>query len=202
MKTDTVFIDVDDLHCEKQIIDLLVPVYEALASGPIEEDPKALRGRPMITAYTIPNRMGSVKTLTRMFPWLVFGIHGFEHTMCECLCWTKPMAVAFMKRALEMGYAKVFKPPNWECHTEIEEACLELGLILHHHETYRPTVQGLCCYPGPPAIRTGLRHKNIHTHIVKNPVTDYIDGHPDFRPEKLKKWVHAVDISKVAVVIP
>ena len=198
----TVFIDVDDLWRREQITDLLVPVYNSLCYGHTEQDLEDGRPGPVVTAYAVPNRLGPVKELREEFPWLIFGIHGFEHTPCECQCWTKEMAVAHMERALAMGYDPVFKPPHWVCHREIEEACLQLHIALHHHESYRPVTPGLWCYPGVPGLESGTRHTNLHTHIVKNPATDYIETHPEFRAEKLRKWDEAVDISRVSVVIP
>jgi hypothetical protein len=171
------FVDVDDLWSEQQITDLLLPLREAI--GP----------RFHVTAFTIPNKFGPVHKVTHEYPWITFAIHGFEHTFAECRSWHSEVALARLEAALEMGYAKVFKPPNWVCDIETEIACRDLGVILHHHKEYEPKAPGLQCYPGPRKKRPLLpEHKNLHTHIVRNPATDFITEVKDFRPERLKKY--------------
>ena len=83
-----------------------------------------------------------------------------------------------------MGYEDLFKPPNWVLDVELEEACFEMGVLLHHHLSYKPQTKGLHVFPG-----FNHRHEKpfgtVHTHILNNPATDFIKDHPGFRPEVL-----------------
>ena len=134
-----------------------------------------------VTLYSVPNRLGQVFDLTQDHPWATFAIHGFEHTHFECLTWTYDEACRLLDLSLSMGYAPIFKAPNWVLDVETEQACKTLGIILHHHETYRPATTGLRCY------RAGgnRQHHNLHTHISPNASTDWIGIHPGFSPNAL-----------------
>lgn len=184
-------LDADDLWCEQQIIELLLPLREAVGE------------HFRFTAYAIPNRLGPVHQLRRTYPWLTFAIHGFEHSFAECLSWHSELATARLERALDMGYDPVFKAPNWLCDIETETACKQLGVILHHHKTtYEPATPGLFTYPGPRKKRwQATEHDNFHTHLLRNPVTDFITDHRDFEPERLKAVGQFLAIPEVAVEV-
>lgn len=164
-------VDVDDLIEEQQIQDLLMPLRFAVP---------ALR----VTAYAVPNRLGPVDGLKKRYPWITFGIHGFEHTFAECRAWTSDLTEALIGASLEMGYDRVFKAPNWILDSEVEEALAKLRVTLHHHEDYKPSAAKLYVYPmGKPS-----NVKSVHTHLIKNPATDHISEHPGFTPDALGKF--------------
>ena len=167
-------VDLDDLWCEDQIAELIVPLRNDYG--------ESFR----VTAYTIPNKMGPVHEVKKKYPWITFGIHGYEHTFAECRSWTDELAEELIRQALAMGYDPVFKPPNWVCDVDTEIACERLKVLLHHHENYIPQTQGLWCYPGPVKLRsTAPEHRNLHTHLQKNPVTDWIRDCAAFK----ESWV-------------
>ena len=167
-------VDVDDLICEEQIVDLLLPLRKKLPEF-------------RVTAYAVPNKLGPVKALKVRYPWITFGIHGWEHTPFECLAWSSTDTERNVMRALAMDYDPIFKAPNWELHDEIVEGCAAVGVVLHHHQDWTPpTRYGCRLFPGPvPRPRT---YANVHTHILRNPVTDYIADHPGFQAENLLMW--------------
>lgn len=175
-KVHSVLYDVDDLWCENQIVDYLVPLYEA--------NP-AFR----VTAYSIPNKLGPVTALREKYPWIVFAQHGWEHVPFECRTWTEDDAEWYIKRALEMGYAKLFKPPNWTWDDETMKVIERLGLTFHHHpedKQIEKWVGRALLYPGPKASRTKI--PNFHTHIHANPVTDHISTHRAFTAQRVKEF--------------
>lgn len=172
MKTPLTFVcDADDLWDPSQIETLLCPIKSAIPDF-------------RITLYSIPNKLGPVHDLVKEYPWILFAIHGWEHTHFECLTWTAEDTVRFVEQALDMGYSPLFKPPNWQMDFLIEEALLSKAVALHCHESYTPTCPGLQFYRGPS--KTLPRHVNLHSHITPNPATDDISSHPGFRPENLK----------------
>lgn len=167
-------VDVDDLYCEAQILEHLLPRYEQVPGF-------------QVTAYTIPNLMGPVHDLSKKYPWITFAQHGTEHTFGECRSWTSDFAVAQLELGASLGYAPLFKPPQWICDKELEEACVTRGVILHHHVSYHPKAKGLRCYPGSSLGRR-QRAQPVHTHITKNPSTDFIEDHPGFTIEALRAY--------------
>ena len=174
-------VDVDDLFQEEQITEHLVPLRNAVPT---------LR----VTAYAIPNKLGSVATLRGRYPWITFGIHGFEHTPFECRAWTQTHAEDLIAQALSMGYNAIFKPPNWIFDVETEVACRNLGVVLHHHARDLPVTAGLRHYSGAQSAP----HAYIHTHITENPATDFIKYHPGFRVESLQNFDGFVDPQDLA----
>ena len=171
---DTAVVDVDDLYCEDQITRWLVPLHDAVPSL-------------VVTAYTIPNKLGPVHALRDLYPWLVFAIHGHEHSQFETRAWTDLLASRYIDLALEMGYAPLFKAPNWLEEPVLEEVCAALSVVLHHHDTYTPKAVNLRAFPGPPGKST---FESVHTHIVRNPSTDFIEGHAKFTPAYLAQFAH------------
>lgn len=166
-------VDVDDLWTEQQILDHLLPLKEAVP-------------QLVVTAYAIPNRLGPVHELKARYPWIVFAQHGWEHTFCECLEWTKEKATALLLKGREMGYEALFKPPNWQFDDDLLHALSDTGTALHHHRKAR-----IVGWPGGRywGERPGGRsHTNLHTHIEQNPVTDFIATHPGFQPGELAKF--------------
>jgi len=166
-------VDVDDLHCEDQIVEHLLPRKEAVPGL-------------VVTAYAIPNRLGPVHDLKGKYPWITFAQHGFEHTFCECLEWTADKARALLTRGRELGYAPLFKPPNWRFDNELLQAMSELDIALHHHR--KASIVG---WPGRRywgERKGGTSHTNLHTHIEQNPATDFIATHADFSIESLLKF--------------
>lgn len=164
-------VDVDDLISEDQIIEYLVPIKKKVPDF-------------QLTCYTVPNKFGPVSpNLRERYPWIEFGIHGFEHTPFECLTWSDDQAMRIIKEARAMGYHNIFKPPNWTLHEEIVDACKFTETILHHHDKEQYKLAGLWCFPGP--IPRPRAYAPLHTHILKNPVTDHITNHPGFLPENL-----------------
>jgi hypothetical protein len=166
-----VVVDFDDLLSEDQIIEYLLPLKKA--------NPKLV-----CTVYAVPNYLGPVHDLKIKYPWIKFGIHGFQHTHFECLSWTDWHGKYLIQRALELGYEKLFKPPNWVFTPYTEQACRDLGVILHHHRNDLPRAKGLKVFPGskPPEV------VSLHTHLTKNPATDHITTHPGFDLEKIAQF--------------
>lgn len=166
-----VVVDLDDLVSEDQITSLLLPLREAL--GP------AFR----VTCYAIPNQLGPVHALREQYPWITFAQHGFEHTFAECRSWTTDLTLARLERGRELGYASLFKAPQWILDTEVEAGLHALDYVLHHHVTYKPTVSGLRVYhEDAPGIRA------LHTHLVQNPATGWIGSHPYFNATYLRRF--------------
>jgi hypothetical protein len=164
-------VDVDDLWCEEQITTHLLPLKEAVPDF-------------AVTSYSIPNRLGPVHELKTRYPWITFGIHGFEHSFCECLEWTPEKATVLIKLALEMGYAPLFKPPNWSYDVELLKVLPVLGVALHHHKDAPPPSE----WPGQRYGGSRGNHTYLHTHIEQNPATDFIGDHRDFRPIRLLRF--------------
>jgi len=156
--------DVDDLWEAGQITRHLVPLRRAHPDF-------------RVTAFTIPAKMGDVGLLKKAFPWITFGIHGWEHTPFECASWTSDRAEEYIQRALDMGYDSIFKPPNWVYDEELVEAIRKTGVILVPHHDEHTEWEGIRIWK--------TRERNYtwaHTHIEENPATDFIDNHPLFDP--------------------
>ena len=163
-------VDVDDLYHPSQLDQLLLPLADA--------NPEF-----HVTCFTIPNKFGPITAdLQQQYPWATFAIHGWEHTHFECLEWTYEKATEMLKRSLDMGYAPIFRPPNWICDEALEQACKDLDIILCHHRNTPPITPGLMCWPGPTPQPTPLW---IHSHIMRNPATDHVSDLPQFTPSYL-----------------
>jgi len=160
-------VDVDDLIHEDQITEYLKPLHAKLTDF-------------KMTVYAVPNRLGPVHKLRLKYPWLTFAIHGWEHTFAECLAWTESEATYHISNALEMGYAPLFKPPNWLFDKELVKACIALNVVLHHHQRDTVQIEGLKTYVGGPNY--------IHSHIMRNPSTDFITECPGFEIANLKRY--------------
>lgn len=180
-------VDVDDLISEEQIVEYLVPIKRKIPDF-------------FVTAYTVPNKFGPIEPELRVrYPWIAFGIHGWEHTPFECMAWSEDDATRHITKALTMGYDRIFKAPNWRLHDEIVLTCARLGVALHHHESHAPVGLGCHLYPGPRPLKRD--YVTLHTHILKNPVTDHISDHPGFLPENLVAYAEfrsALSFAKVA----
>lgn len=168
-------VDCDDLWTEQQIIDLIQPIKLQVP---------ALK----VTLYGIPNMLGPVHDLKKRYPYVTFGIHGWEHTFGECKSWTRELANVFLEDSLKMGYHPVFKPPQWLFDFELVLACTDMSVVLHHHEQFQPVDSGPKFYPGNERNRQKHKHTYCHTHIVRNPVTDFITEHSRFKPEYLLQF--------------
>lgn len=169
---DTAVVDVDDLYCEEQIEKYLLPLHIDIP-------------HLVVTAYAIPNKLGPVHLLADKYPWIIFGIHGWEHSQFETRSWTDTLARAHIEKAIEMGYASLFKAPNWLEEQVLEEACADLTVVLHHHEDYNPKTAGLLAFPGR---KIHPEFESVHTHIHPNPSTDFIGGHAKFTRDYLSKF--------------
>lgn len=145
------------------------------------DDIRAARPDFKVTLYAVPNRLGPVWDLAAANPWARFAIHGWEHSQFECLPWTEEVAEERLQAALDMGYAPLFKAPNWLATLEVQVVCARLGIALHVHNTHRgPWPEGLRIFPSPKA---NGRLFNLHTHLIPNPATEWIREHPGFLPE-------------------
>ena len=146
------------------------------------------------TVYTVPNRFGAISSALReQFPWVCFGIHGWEHTHYECEDWTEAKAEALIVKALTMGYDPVFKAPNWIVDGEVAAACAHRGVILHcrtleQAKGFGEVIPDLSYYA--PLI--GKEVIPLHTHLVPNPATDSVESHPGFQPLMLEETLKAV----------
>lgn len=181
-------VEADDLTCHEQLDLYAAPLHDAV--------PHLVFG-----AYAIPNHLGPVHELKKLYPWVRFYLHGLEHVWAECRSWSSALAQVNLELGLNLGYEPIFKPPQWICHEEIEEACKAMDVVLHHHLDYVPTTRGLLCYPGPKALRK-RDVEYIHTHIVENPATDFIVGHEKFTPEFLAGFDTFLTPRDAAVRIP
>lgn len=169
-----------------------------------------LEARPdfKVTLFAIPNKLGPVHKLKQEFPWVTFGIHGWEHTRQECLTWSPDLANYYLTRALELGYDPIFRPPNWVADTIVEDACLALNIVFAHHANNyygpdTPRTPGLMCYPGPPELRKDQpTHAWIHSHLTPNPATDDLFTSKHFRVEELVKYGMFRNLTDYAVTIP
>ncbi len=165
-------VDLDDLWCERQLEELL-PLKEAVPDL-------------QLTLYTIPGMLGPVTELKARWPWVTFGIHGVYHTHAEALHLVKEDWDWFLGKTLEMGYDPVFKAPNWVADMELEEALAGRGIVLHCHKQYKPIQPGLQVYrPEHPKLTA---HTNIHSHLTRNPSTDYWKTCEEFKPENLGRY--------------
>jgi hypothetical protein len=152
----------------------------------------------IVCCYAIPNKLGPAHALRSRYPWVVFAIHGWEHSQFETRAWTDTLARAHIEKALEMGYAPLFKAPNWLEEPFLEEVCAALSVVLHHHDTYKPTAVGLRAFPGPHP-RTDF--ESVHTHIARNPATDFIEDHPKFQPEHLAQFTRFATPLELAIQV-
>ena len=182
------FIDLDDLWHPDQIEKHLVPIKAEVPDF-------------KVCCYAIPNKLGPVHDLSAKYPWVTFAMHGFEHTPFECRAWTQEDAERYIDKALGMGYAAVFKPPNWIFDEELVRACEVKKIVLHHHESedlkrFKGPLPRL--YPGPKEWRIN-DHVNFHSHITRNPVTDSVEDHPAFRVERLKTVEKFLTVEDVAI---
>lgn len=180
-------VDLDDLYCEEQITKYLLPIKEVVPTF-------------KCILYSIPNKLGPVHDLKLKYPWITFAIHGWEHVPFECRAWTQEEAESLITKALDMGYAKLFKPPNWTFDEELVNACTHLGVVLHHHKDEDMTkFKGLPrLYPGPKQWQA-RDHINLHSHIQQNPVTDWVGDHPAFRSERMAKIDEFLTIEEVMI---
>lgn len=151
-------IEMDDLWSEQQIHDQLLPLKWRFPSL-------------ILNVFAIPNKLGPVHELKKMYPWINFCIHGFEHTHFECGEWTADKAQALIGKALEMGYEPIFKAPNHYLDDETAEACKALEVTLVHNNSYKPTIEGL------KTFRSGSgAHGLFCFHLVKYPGSeDYLE---------------------------
>ena len=129
---------------------------------------------------------------------MVFAQHGWTHSQFETRAWTDLLAGRYIDLALTMGYAPLFKAPNWLEEPFLEEVCAALNVVLHHHDIYKPTTAHLRAFPGPQP-RTDF--EPIHTHIARNPVTDFIEDHAKFTPAHLAQFMHFATPLELAVEI-
>jgi hypothetical protein len=164
-----VVVDVDDLWSEDQIKEWLVPLHDEVPGFEV-------------TAYAIPNKLGAVDVLRDKYPWITFAQHGFEHSLFECLSWVEPLALAHLTLALDMGYARLFKAPNWVLDIETERALAEMHIVLAPHKSYTPVQPGLQVVDLPKDVAS------VHTHIQQNPVTDFIGTNEKFTVEALSRF--------------
>lgn len=164
MKT---IIELDDLYQQEQIKDLILPLKEKYDNL-------------VVNAFAIPNKLGDVSTLKKLYPWIKFCIHGFEHTHFECAEWTSDRARLLIEKSLELGYESIFKAPNNYMDDETGQACNTLGVTIVHDHTYQPSA-GYLAYPGQRALP---RHIRLSAHLVKYfGSEDYIEEHPWFLNE-------------------
>lgn len=168
-------VTLDDLYDQAQITDLLEPL-------------KLKVPQLVVTCFTIPNKFGEVHFLARRYPWIVFAQHGREHTPFECRVWTKEYADWNIHENEKMGYANIFKPPNWTMDRELEEAACKRATLLVVHDTYHPEVEELAFLQASTHKRTYGWGKLLHTHITRNPATSYIEDLEEFTPEYLRKF--------------
>lgn len=186
MTPHTALIDADDLLHEDQLKCWIEPLHEAV--------PEAI-----FTLYSVPMYLGPVHELKERYPYVIFGVHGLNHALMECCSWNDDIAKANVELALSMGYAPLFKPPNWSFPDDaderraIEAALRDLGVVLHCHEDYRPQARGLKYWSSKDRSV-----EYVHTHIQRNPSTDFIETHPSFRPEYLATFVDFTDPMKEA----
>lgn len=178
-----IFADVDDLIARSQLSQILQPIHDANPNF-------------RVLAFAVPNRLGNVEELQREFPFVSFGIHGWEHAHFECLTWTTEDTINLVGRALDMGYAPIFRAPNWLLDPEVEQGLKSLGVVLAHHpEKYRVATPGLKTIPAYEGQLTS-EVQWLHTHILKNPSTDYITDIPEFAPgwglDRI--WLHWTDL--------
>lgn len=180
-------VDVDDLVSEEQLA--------------LFDEIRAVRPDFHVTLYGIPNKLGPVWHLCDKYPWVTFAQHGFEHTHFECLTWTQDEATRLLTLGRDMGYAPIFKAPNWELDVETELACKAMGVLLHHHEGKIPITPGLRTYPGPARYRT-QQYLQLHSHISPNASTDWIGQHPGFQSSHFGHVGHFLSVPAVSVVLP
>jgi hypothetical protein len=140
----------------------------------------------LCTLYTIPNRFGPILSPLRekYSGWIQFAIHGWEHSHYECLTWTKEDARMYIQKALNLGYDPIFKAPNWSLDQETEEACKDLGVVLHLHPNSLPVTPGVKYYT-PKLLPHG--YSALHSHIAPNPSTDWIGSNPQWLLSNLKQ---------------
>jgi hypothetical protein len=163
-------VSLDDLWCEDLVVKHLLPL-------------RAANPAFAATCYAIPALLGPVHDLKQKYPWLTFGVHGFWHTWAECSAWLQEDCERLVGKALEWGYAPLFKPPNWIMDAETEKGLLKLDVALHCHEEYWPMTGGLKWYSHPLPLLTP--HDLLHTHIARNPSTTWIATDAKFTPENI-----------------
>ncbi len=134
-----------------------------------------------MTVYGIPNKLGDVEGLKKRFPWVTFGMHGFECTPYECLTWTEEVARERLEIGLSLGYAPLLLPPGWVYDIETAEACKELGIVLRHSFMSKVFVEGMRAFPGPDGYRVQMKCMPLITSLLRNNQRDWIGNHPGFK---------------------
>lgn len=168
-------VTLDDLWDPQQIIDLLEPLKQKVP-------------QLVVTCFTIPNKFGEVHFLARRYPWLIFAQHGREHTPFECRIWTEDFARWNIQQNFKMGYANIFKPPNWTMDEELERAARAENMLLVVHDTYQPVTEDLNFLQASTHKKTYGWGKLIHSHITRNPATSYMEDLEEFTPEYLRQF--------------
>lgn len=156
-------LELTDLWCEDQL-ELLEPL-----------------GEMVMTVYGVPNKLGDVEGLKKRFPWVTFGMHGFECTPFECLTWTEGIAKERMQIGLDLGYAPLLLPPAMVYDEETAKACRDLGVTLRHSLVSKVFVPGLRAFPGPKGSAARVRYMPLITSLLRQRYKGWIGNHPAFR---------------------
>ena len=173
--TKRTLVTLDDLYCFSQL-QILNDICDA------HPDVK-----PVV--FTIPNKFGRIHDyLQKRLPRVTFAIHGFEHTPFECRDWHPDKARVLIQRALDMGYAPIFKAPNWIHDADTEAACRDLNVTLCIHQYGHVSVPGLSFVRSMEPGREGKFGRNLHSHITRNPVTTYVLDMDEFQPDLLAEF--------------
>ena len=134
-----------------------------------------------LTCYGMPNRLGPVTELRREFPYVTFGIQGFEGSPFECAPWTEDIARTHLMDALSMGYNAIFFPPGWVYDEETAKACKDLSILLRHHPSAQIFVKGLAVYPGPKDGRLKPTYRAIQSSLQPGSIGGWMGTHPAFQ---------------------
>ena len=120
-----VVVDLDDL------CDYWNP-YELLLQWK-EENPNG-----KVTLFTIPRRC-SDKLLQqyRDLQWVELAVHGWQHTMAECIAWSSEETAAKLQWCANNGYIPGFKAPGWLMTREVVDGCNEAGFWIAGHSEHR-----------------------------------------------------------------
>jgi hypothetical protein len=111
------------------------------------------------TVFAIPNRC-SEDTLRRYLDteWLRLGMHGWNHTMGECLSWGPDEAEDKILLAAARGMDEAFRAPKWIISPVVYEVCHSLDIpVADHSESY-------CLVDPMPLIYRNTPDNPTHFH--------------------------------------
>jgi hypothetical protein len=154
---------------------------------------KPLMPNLKVTLFAIPARCSpaTIAAAKSLGPWVSLGMHGWQHTLGECLSWTSEDAIARMQAAAAMGIdGGVFRAPKWVVDAEIYYAAKAMDWIIADHKDFRVLGSGARTYTYNQPLRDP-KVIRVHGHlpnVANNGIADHFDDFV-FKPETEFKFI-------------